>query len=268
VKKKKTNTKLSNKQKTDESFDEVYHNFKRQNEKEKIKLKIQAVKLKSSTPTHSVRGKKKAPIKSDENKLFLEISPIRRSASNTNVTHVDLSTKTKKSTKASDSSIDQSLHQESNVENSDICALKELIDELKMKRELSALDASETRNASDINLVLKEIENICKKDSPEKPKKSVHFNALIAREENAKPCKLKPGKWRKSLIAWRKSINPTTRKSSRKFSGLFPIKTDPNLIKRFTEKLHETLSNNCEYICELFHSIKSIQQYQHIVSMP
>ncbi|KAL7029709.1 hypothetical protein ACKWTF_006331 [Chironomus riparius] len=57
---------------------------------------------------------------------------------------------------------------------------------------------------------------------------------------------LRPGKWRRSLAAWRKSHNPNRviNRASRKFVALFPIRTDPGVLERYKKKLHESLEKS------------------------
>lgn len=59
---------------------------------------------------------------------------------------------------------------------------------------------------------------------------------------------LRPGKWRRSLAAWRKSHNPTKiiNRTSRRFVALFPIRTDPGVLEKYKKKLHESLEK-CKY---------------------
>ncbi|KAG5682985.1 hypothetical protein PVAND_012299 [Polypedilum vanderplanki] len=87
------------------------------------------------------------------------------------------------------------------------------------------------------------IENI------ESKQKIVKFNEPeLEKTDNISKVKLKPGKWRKSLVAWRKSHNMTQTRNegSRKFSVLFPIKTDPTTIKRYTMRIQQTLEKSVE----------------------
>ncbi|XP_070495741.1 transcriptional regulator ATRX homolog [Chironomus tepperi] len=60
---------------------------------------------------------------------------------------------------------------------------------------------------------------------------------------------LRPGKWRRSLAAWRKSHNPAKviNRTSRRFVALFPIRTDPGVLEGYKRRLHETLEK-CKYI--------------------
>lgn len=90
-----------------------------------------------------------------------------------------------------------------------------------------------------------------KVDIPMKHKKSVHINVLANNKENkAKESllTLKPGKWRKSLALWRKSHgHALNKRKSVKFVALLPVKTDPGVIKRYTERFTESLANGCKY---------------------
>lgn len=205
--------------------------------------------VKSSTPT--LNRVKKKMTNSIKNDLFNEISPIRRSVPYSEIAHA--------------------VKHDDDIENikqkpKNFLELEEVLAELKLKRELSALNLNEgpPRN-SDLSAVLQQIENLqvipsrtrTLSISPMKPvnnKKSVFFKVAAPQNEDEEvQLKLRPGKWRKSLVAWRKSHHQliNRRQSSRKFVGLFPIKTDPNVIKRYTQKLEESLANNCKYNCHL-----------------
>lgn len=238
----------------DESNDIIYNDCKEKlklkKKKKDSKTRLQAVKIvKSSTPTlDRVKKKKTNSIKND---LFHEISPIRRSVSCAKVTHDEAEQKSK---------------------NYLQLELNDVIAGLKLKRELSALNIREAQPRNqDVDAVLQQIENLQSKQeivipnrsiSPVKPinnKKSVYFKPEQNRSENEDDgLKFKPGKWRKSLAAWRKSHNQVLnkRKSARKFVALFPIKTDPNVIKRFTQKLEVSLADCCKYNCHLIFKIK------------
>jgi hypothetical protein len=72
----------------------------------------------------------------------------------------------------------------------------------------------------------------------------------VTAQADVSKVKLKPGKWRKSLAAWRKSHKiqrPNNDETSRKLSTLFPIKTDPGIIKRYTMRLQHNLEK-CKFI--------------------
>lgn len=236
----------------DESVDEIYDYMmelkKKQKKDARSRLKVKKaldIKLQSSTPTQTTKGQKKKP--SAKGILFAEVSPIRRSAVNTNLTNDD------------DGSILIKKTNKENIEHlesSNIQALKDMIAELRIKRELSALNALE--ESSGIDSILREVEEKQSKaiQSPDQSppakiekierKKTVFF-APEVEENNVKissPITLKPGKWRKSLAAWRKSHMPMVagRRNSHRIVGLFPIKTDPNVIKRYTERLEESLA--------------------------
>lgn len=246
----------------DESEDEIYKEFKELQKKQKKEAsnKLKALKsiqknIKSSTPTQARNSRKK--VNPEKEILFLEISPIRRSVTNTDDIDDEESLQIKRINK-------ENLIVEEK-ESSHIRELKDMIAEFRLNRELSALNASEQTGERDLDSILREFENnkisapLAPSQSPinsppakiekveklfdDKRKKTVFF-APEPENKISLPITLKPGKWRKSLAAWRKSHNPKTsdRRSSRRFVGLFPIKSDPNIIKRFTEKLEESLS--------------------------
>lgn len=83
--------------------------------------------------------------------------------------------------------------------------------------------------------------------------KAVHFietslEGNKASEPEKSKINLKPGKWRRSLAAWRKSNNPDKfiHRQSRRFVALFPIRTDPGVMQEFKNKLQASL-NKCKY---------------------
>jgi hypothetical protein len=80
-------------------------------------------------------------------------------------------------------------------------------------------------------------------DAPEENKAS---ELDVSRTHNA--ISLRPGKWRQSLAAWRKSHNPAkiVNRPSRRFVALFPIKTAPGVVEGYKRKLQETLEK-CKY---------------------
>jgi hypothetical protein len=236
----------------DESEDEIYNELKeiqmrqKNDEKDRVKAMKQANKdIKSSTPTNARNSRKKInPVRGN---LFLEISPIRANASNTELTQIDDGSSLQVPLFNTDLSVDVK-------ESSNIQELKNMIADFRLNRELSAMNASNNSTELNIDSILREIQinkNIepSPAESPPakmekvEPKKTVFF---APETENiiSSPIKLKPGKWRKSLAAWRKSHapHPSQRRTSRQFIALFPIRTDPNVIKRFTEKLEESLS--------------------------
>lgn len=81
-------------------------------------------------------------------------------------------------------------------------------------------------------------------DSPEEKQKDRDVDEM---NKSLEKINLKPGKWRRSLAAWRKSHNPAKIMSrpSKRFIALFPIRTDPGVVEMYKKKLHETLEK-CE----------------------
>lgn len=225
----------------DESVDEIYNYLKELQKKEKTaksKLKA-AAKIKSSTPTQITRKNRKRPVST------IEISPIRQSLSNTDLTNIEddegsLVIPRKRKNK------------ENEKDRSHVLALKDMIAEFHINRELSALNAVD-KSSNGIDSILREIENK-KNIAPSSPKtieisekpKTVFFAPDVEDYTKVRfppeirvssPITLKPGKWRKSLVAWRKSHNPLAikRRTSRRFEGLFPIKTAPKVVNCFEE---------------------------------
>lgn len=81
--------------------------------------------------------------------------------------------------------------------------------------------------------------------------KAVHFNSALDENKASEldesktvdKVNLRPGKWRHSLINWRKSHNPVKliHRPSRRFVALFPIRTDPGILKEYKKKLQLSL---------------------------
>lgn len=241
----------------DESEDEIYNEFKelQKRQKKDARDRLKVIKtlekdIKSSTPTHTKCGRKKVnPVKSN---LFLEISPIRQNASNTELTQIE---------DKSSLQVITTTNNEMTIkdEPSNVQELKNLIAHFQLNRELSAMNKSASICELNIDSILREIGNhkqteTCHTSGKSPPakiekierKKTVFF-APTQENRISSPIKLKPGKWRKSLAAWRKSHAPaptTQRRTSRRFVHLFPIRTDPGVLKRFTKKFEDSLAHS------------------------
>lgn len=258
----------------DESEDEIYNELKeiQMKQKKDARDRLKVLKsinkdIKSSTPTQAQKGRKKVnPVKQS---LFLGISPIRQNASNTELTQIDDGSSLQVPLISREISIDMK-------ESSNIAELKNMIAEFRLNRELSALNASDKSNEINIDSIIREIQNNKATETsppppaespppptesppplaespPAKIEKVERKKTVFFAPEITSPVKLKPGKWRKSLAAWRKShaAVPSQKRASRRFVALFPIKTDPNIIKRYTEKFEESLCR-CKFNGILF----------------
>jgi hypothetical protein len=182
----------------------------------------------SSTPNMLLKPKKnQKTCKDQREKLMFNISPIKLNGTIEDISKVN----------ASETSADSLL----------VLCLKQKENEEKIYQEKKLNNISEEQSSIEINIIPPDVEVVEPSDASQlKAKRTVHFNQILGDEKEKnisvnENVPLKPGKWKKSLIAWRKSHNFVKRQPTRQFVALFPIKTDPVVIKRFTERLQLSL---------------------------